>query len=143
MARDNSTGCSAESQGCDGGAGWGPGMGGGGAPGPPDAGPGTSGGGGRGGGAGVGRPPGTGCDPGSSDFRDVDNWRDARRAVAVFRICEASGGTARMIPRPPAPDPDGGSPQEGWRVAGVGCLLDGVEDIYVFPTTMECYNAAW
>jgi type II secretory pathway component PulM len=44
----------------------------------------------------------------------------------VFRACEASGGTARMIPRAPTPNPDGGVPQEGWRVEGVACTIDGM-----------------
>ena len=123
------------------------GGGGGGPGGAPDAGMGGSGGGGPGGGS--PRVPGTGCDPDSLDFRDIGNWRDARRAKAIFDICQQSvgadgrNGVARILPRPPTPNPDGGTNPEEWRIDGVGCTLDGVEDIYSLPTTMDCYNKAW
>jgi hypothetical protein len=141
MAKDDggSGGCSAETRECDGGAGWGPGMGGGGGgPGPM---PGGGGAGPGGGGSTPGHVPGTGCHPDSLDFRDIDNWRHARWARIAFEMCQAAGGSARLVIR--APQASG----EEYRVEGVECGREAnnrsVLDHVNTPTTLECYNRAW
>ena len=137
MAKDDrSEGCSAESRTCDGGSGWGPGLGGGG--GTPDAGM-PTGSSPVGGAAGTGRTPGTGCDPTSADFRDVDNLRAARHFKAIFQVCLNRGGS------PNAKKKENADQSAEIRIEGIDCvekLPDGssVSDYTVTPTTQACIN---